>query len=285
MKSTKHIAIQGYQGSFHHEAAQQFFPLGKLSYSMCDSFDQLAAELQGHKVDYAVMAIENNIAGTILQNYRILREYDVYIIGELYLRISHCLYGNNHLPLSDITDVSSHPMALNQCLDFLRSIGNPRLQESKDTALSAFELRDHPTPHKACICSKSAGELAGLTLLAEGIETNKVNYTRFFILSNQPQVNEQADKASIHFGIPDQRGQLLKVLQEIDHLNLNMSKLQSYPQIGSLRSYVFHLDVEFDQIEQYYQLMDNIRPLVNDLQELGTYQKMDTFSLLNPRTK
>ncbi|HMP30090.1 MAG TPA: prephenate dehydratase domain-containing protein, partial [Saprospiraceae bacterium] len=157
------IAIQGYPGSFHDEAARKFF-MGEedLELVPANTFDILAKKLVDQEVDYAVMAIENSIAGTLLQNYRILRENNFWIVGETYLRIQHNLLVNPGVQLEDIRQVFSHPMALNQCLDFLSTIPGATLVEHPDTALSAIELAQKPNREHACIASLKAAELTGL---------------------------------------------------------------------------------------------------------------------------
>jgi prephenate dehydratase len=276
------IAIQGYPGSFHDEAARKFF-MGEeaLELKPANTFDILAKELSNQNVDYAVMAIENSIAGTILQNYRILRENNFWIVGETYLWIQHNLLVNPHTKLEDIQKVSSHPMALNQCLDFLNTLPKAALIEHADTALSAIELAENPNPHHACIASLKAAELTGLEVLQESIETNKNNYTRFFILSRtkQPSIYHY-NKASVYLRIPDEKGHLLKVLQAIESHDINMSKLQSFPVLGKFREYFFHLDLEFTDIKQYQAIREDLRKLTVEFSELGVYDRADLRDLI-----
>lgn len=271
------IAIQGYPGSFHDEAARKFF-MGEedLQLVPADTFDILAQKLDQGEVDYAVMAIENSIAGTILQNYRILREKNFWIVGETYLRIQHNLLVNPGVTLGQIRKVYSHPMALNQCLEFLSGIPEASLIEHQDTALSAIELADKPDPTVACIASLKAAALTGLEVLQESIETNKNNYTRFFILSKSKQPSlYHYNKASVYIRIPDEKGCLLKVLQAIEHHDINMSKLQSFPVLGKFREYFFHLDLEFSDIKQYQAIREVLKKLTVEFAELGVYDRAD----------
>lgn len=125
MKEEKNIvSIQGYEGSFHHQAAMTYFQGLEVECIPADSFDILAKQLASRKSHFAVMAIENSIAGSILQNYRILREYGFWIFGECYLHIQHCLLANHGTKMQDIEMVYSHPMALNQCLNFCKKSYN-----------------------------------------------------------------------------------------------------------------------------------------------------------------
>lgn len=272
----KNISIQGYAGSFHAQAANKYFG-SNVNLIPADSFEILARQLHEGNTENAVMAIENSIAGTILQNYRILRERSFWIEGEVYLRIEHCFITNHATLTKDITQVVSHPMALNQCLDYIiTKFPNAKLIESEDTALSAIQLAKEPRPDTACIASKQAGIINELKIVDEGIESNKSNYTRFFILKrDKTSINSEANKASLYIKIPDQKGQLLKVLKVIHEHDLNMSKLQSFPVMGSFREYFFHIDIEFDNLEQYYDLKEDMLAFTTDYSELGIYKRAD----------
>ncbi|MDF1698742.1 MAG: prephenate dehydratase [Saprospiraceae bacterium] len=276
----ENIAIQGYAGSFHDEVCRLYF--GDSGNAVpADSFNILGSMLSTGKVDSAIMAIENSIAGTLLQNYRILREAGFWIAGEKYLRIQHNLMSNPGTQIMDIKEVHSHPMALNQCLAFLRQYDHIKLVETEDTALSAMYVRDSKRTDLASISSLKAASLYGLEVLEEGIETNKTNYTRFFILKKERQeLDEQVDKASIYIRIPDVKGQLLKVLQVIDDHDLNMSKLQSFPVMGKLREYFFHIDIEFNHFDHYKKLKSDLIEFTHEYTELGIYKRDNSIQIL-----
>ena len=267
------IAIQGYPGSFHDEVCKLYYG-DHTNVVPADSFSILGNMLETGEVDRAIMAIENSIAGTILQNYRILREAGFWITGEKYLRIKHNLMSNKGVSLDDIKEVHSHPMALNQCLKFLSRFDHIKLVETEDTALSAIHVKESKRKDLASISSLKAADLYGLEILSEGIETNKTNYTRFFMLSKHRQtLSAKVDKASIYLRIPDVKGQLLKVLQVIDDHELNMSKLQSFPVLGKLREYFFHIDIEFEQLDQYEELRTELQKFTHEFTELGIYER------------
>ena len=283
---SRKVVIQGYPGSFHDEAARKYFKTG-IEGIPADSFDILAQILNGREADYGVMAIENSIAGTLLQNYRILRENNYWISGEVYLRIQHNLLVNPGVKIEDITEVESHPMAINQCLEFLSDYPHVKIIESKDTALSALKLKDNPKPNRACIASLAAADLYGLEVLNESIETNKANYTRFFIVSTAKELYDtrKTNKVTAYIRIPDTKGQLLKVLQRIEDHDLNLSKLQSFPVIGAFREYFFHMDIEFDHIDQYFDLKDDILEVTSEYDELGIYARADINDAIFAKAK
>lgn len=274
------IAIQGFPGCFHEEAAAKYFTGRDVSSFSCLTFDALANEVSQNKsLDYGIIAIENSIAGSLLQNYRILREHHFLIVGEVYLRIRHNLMALPGQNIDDIKEVSSHPMALNQCLDFLHKYPSMRLVESNDTALSAKIIRDELNQGHAAIGSAIAAEIYNLEILAAEIETSKVNYTRFFIIKNRSQnINiGDVDKASIYCLVDDTSGSLLKVMQIIANYGINISKLQSYPVLGKMNQYFFYIDLEIENHNQFKSLYEEIEKVTLQVEVLGLYQKASIY--------
>jgi prephenate dehydratase len=278
------IAIQGYPGSFHSIAASRYWDGQNLDLVPADTFDILGEMVASGDVDFGLMAIENSIAGTILQNYRIMRESNLSILGEQYLRIKHNLITLPGTSINQIKTVISHPMAIYQCTDFLYQYPQWKVISMEDTALAAQKIKEQGKKSKACIASVEAAELNGLEILAKSIESNKMNYTRFFVVGNTTQSSyTDADKASIYIRIPDKKGQLLQVLKAIDMCDINMSKLQSFPVLGSFREYYFHLDLEFDEIEKYIKLKKSLYDLTGEVQELGLYKRADITTIIEKK--
>jgi len=277
----KKVIIQGFPGSFHDDVAHRYFHNEDIEPVCASSFHVLGQRFQAeHDINYAVMAIENSIAGTILQNYKIIREQQFSIIGEAYLRIKMNLMASSDVEMSDIKEVHSHPMALYQCTQFLKMFPHIKLVESEDTALSAKFIADFQKKDIAAIASKRASKLYGLPIIAEGIEDNKANYTRFFVLSRHPQEVKAADKASIWIRIGHEAGSLLQVLSIIANQGVNLSKLQSYPVLGRFSEYAFHMDLEFEDIATYYKLKEILQGETKAYQELGIYKRADISAAL-----
>ena len=161
------------------------------------------------------MAIENSIAGSILANYNLLQRSNLVIVGEVYLQINQNLLVNPGVKLEDIREVHSHPMAIQQCFDFLDK-HDWKLVETEDTALSAKHIHQHKSRHMAAIASKLAAELFDLEIIAPNIHTLKNNYTRFLILKREDTIQEidGADKASLSFYTDHSRGSLARVLDK-----------------------------------------------------------------------
>lgn len=267
-------AIQGYEGSFHQEAARQFF--GKDTEVLpCATFRDVI-KIAGNKKesDGGVMAIENSIAGSILANYNLLQRSGLKIIGEVYLHIKQNLLVNPGVKLEDIREVHSHTMALQQCHDFLDKY-KWKLVETEDTALSAKHIHQHKSKHIAAIASKLAAELFDLDMIAPAIQTMKNNYTRFLVLQREDMAVtvDDANKASVNFHTDHSKGSLAKVLTRIAEGNINLSKLQSFPIPGTDFQYSFHADMEFDSPEQFIKVIEAIKPLTAELKIYGIYKR------------
>jgi prephenate dehydratase len=268
------VSIQGYEGSFHQVAAQQFF--GKnVKVIPCDTFREVVKIAANKKEsDGGVMAIENSIAGSILPNYNLLQKSSLQIVGEVFLHIKQNLLVNPGVKLQDIKEVHSHPMALQQCLEFLDKY-EWKLVETEDTALSAKLLHQHRNKHVAAIASKLAAELFQLEMIVPNIHTLKNNYTRFLILFRESDgiVIKDANKASVNFHTDHSRGSLAKVLTRIADGGINLSKLQSFPIPGSDWKYSFHADMEFDSLDQFNAVIKAIKPLTEEIKIYGVYKK------------
>jgi prephenate dehydratase len=269
------VSIQGYEGSFHQEAAEQFF--GKdVKVITCGTFREVVRVASSPKEsDGGVMAIENSIAGSILPNYNLLQKSGLRVVGEIYLQIGQNLLVNPGVKLEDIREVHSHHMALLQCIDYLEKHPSWKLVETEDTALSAKHLHQHRSRHSAAIASRLAAELFGLDILAPDIQTMKNNYTRFLILQREESAESVAnpDKASVNFHTDHSRGSLARVLTKIADGGINLSKLQSFPIPGSEWEYSFHADMEFEHLDQFEQVIEAIRPVTAELKIYGIYKK------------
>lgn len=277
----KRIAIQGVSGAFHDIAARQFFTEEEVEIIPCITFKEVFDAVQKSDEVLGIVAIENTIAGSLLQNYNLLRESGGVVVGEHKLRISHCICALPGQKLEEISEVYSHPIALRQCEDFLEHHHHLRAVESDDTALSAKEIADQHIVGRAAICSSFAAQLYGLDILADGIETNKRNFTRFLVVAHPDHATRilpsiQVDKSSIVFTLPHEEGSLAKVLSILSFYRVNLTKIQSLPILGREWEYQFYISLTFDNYERYRQSLDAVRPLLKDFQVLGEYREAPT---------
>lgn len=271
MKST--IAIQGILGSNHHKVAQLYFG-NEIQLDECLSFDALVHSLMEGKSDYAIMAIENTIAGSIIPNYALIDANNIHINGEYYLNIHHHLMALPNQTIEDITEVCSHPMALLQCKEFFKQHPHIKLVEDNDTAEVARRIQEQQLKGTAAIATKTAAELFQLHVLSAEIQTIKTNATRFVILQKEKPSNriDQIDKASLRFELDHKRGSLATVLNVMSDCKLNLTKIQSLPIIETPWKYAFFVDVTFEAYEDYTKAISILEIMSTSLKVLGTYK-------------
>ena len=271
----KRVTIQGIAGCFHETAAHQFFDEEPIEVIPCESFERLFATLAGDSSLYGIAAIENTIAGSLLQNHELLRASHLRVIGEEKIRISHMLCALPGQRIEDIEEIRSHPIALMQCGTFLQTMPAARIVERDDTAGSAREIAEGGLMGVAAICGEDAAKLYGLEILAYAIETNRHNFTRFLVLADSDSAPEvaDADKASFIFTLPHTQGSLSKVLTVLSFYDVNLTKIQSLPIIGHEWEYRFYIDVTFNNIARYRQAVEAVKPLTSDFTILGEYRE------------
>lgn len=270
------VAIQGYEGCFHHIAAEGFFGDG-IGIIPCATFRGVVKALEEGSADAALMAIENSIAGSILPNYGLLQNQRLRAVGEVYLRIQQNLLVLPDVELEEVREVWSHPMALLQCADYLDNKGW-RLVETEDTALSAAQIAREGIRHAAAIAGELPARLFGLKIIAPQINTIKNNHTRFMVLRRseecEPDRNrDRINKASMYFRVGHHKGSLVSVLNTMERYNINMTKLQSYPVPSDPFHYLFHLDMEFQDVWEYREAVMHMSSVSDGLTVYGEYTK------------
>ena len=271
-KKKLQVAIQGIATSFHEVAALSYFqePIDTLE---CLSFHRLCEHLKNGTADYAVMAIENSIAGSILPNYFLLQEYHFSIVGELYLPIHMHLLALPGVSIKDLKTIESHPMAIRQCSEYLHSLNGIEIRESDDTALSAKRVKELQLKNTAAIANEFAAKKFGLNILEKRIETHKKNFTRFLILTKRSTPKAESNKASLSFEVANEVGSLADALMTFKSYSINLSKIQSIPIIGRPSEYSIHIDVEWRSRKNYDVAMREVLRQVKNLNVLGEYKK------------
>lgn len=277
----RQITIQGVAGCYHDAAARSYFaannPDDEIETIPCDTFSDMFQCLDSDTDLLGIMAIENTIAGALLQNHELLRKSSLRIVGEHKMRISHVLAALPGQKIKDITEVNSHPMALRQCEQFLHRYPHMKVAEAFDTAGSAKMISEGQIKGRAAVCGAYAAQLYGLNILADNIETNKRNFTRFLILADSMSAQDllpnncEPNKASIAFTLPHTQGALSKILTILSFYDINLTKIQSMPIIGREWEYRFYIDLTFDSIARYQKAIDAVRPLLTDFKTFGEY--------------
>ncbi len=273
----KRIAVQGIAGSFHEDAALKFFN-EEIEIVECKSFTSVCELIDADKVDFAVMAIENSIAGSLLKNYQLIRDFHLRIIGEIYLHIQMNLMVSPGVKKEDITEIYSHPVALQQSMEYIEKYyPDVKLHEDLDTAAAARLISEQKPKNGAAIANLRAAEMYNLEILETGIESNKKNYTRFLILSKQGNPTEGTNKASICFEVGHFYGALARVLNIFAENKINLNKIQSVPILGKPNEYTIHVDIEWEKTENYDKAIHQVLKSASSLSILGEYIKGDIY--------
>jgi len=227
------VAIQGYNGAFHEIAARNYFQDQAIEIVQCLTFEDVVDHvLIGEEDHVGLMAIENTLGGSLMNNYRLLQENNLKVVGEVFLRVKQHLIGLPGASISNPEEVHSHPMAIAQCRNYFKNYPSIRLVEAEDTALSVKRVSEQSNPNIGAIGSELAASIYDLEILEDSIETDKKNYTRFLVLRDAdldffPQ--EKIEKVSISFSTGHEVGSLYKILTVLSAYNVNLTKIQSSP--------------------------------------------------------
>lgn len=265
------IVFQGVEGAYSQQALIAYFG------TQCDSYhvetwkDAMEA-IQNGEADFAVLPIENSSAGIVSENYDLLVEYDNYIVGEQIIKIEHALLGLPEADIDGINCVYSHPQALMQCSGYLEEHRNWEKISLKNTAIAAKKVCDEGNPHQAAIASNITADIYGLKVLANVIQNNQNNSTRFIIVSGKKIYSQKATRISICFELPHESGSLYRMLSHFIYNNLNMTNIQSRPIRGRNWEYRFFIDFEgtFDDTSVQNALL-GLKEETLSLRILGTY--------------
>ena len=273
LKRAHKIAYQGANGAYSWMACRKYFgdDIEPIGYT---SFVEVVDAVDSGTVDLSFLPIENVLAGTVYEVYDLLAESKLHVVGEEYLKIEHCLIGLEGTPLDHICTVLSHPVALQQCTAFIKSLPNASYQSYIDSAEAVRKVKDEDDSTQAAIASAEAAELYGLTVLRRGIADHPENYTRFWIISR--------DSASVDTRIPAKtsfllvtdhsEGALVAALSALSSEGINLTKLESRPRKGTPWQYQFHIEMEGNIDEaRIFEALDQVRSRARFLRVLGCF--------------
>jgi prephenate dehydratase len=268
-----YVAIQGEKGSFHEVAANEYFGNESIILVPCSTFDETVNSVLQGRAEYAVLAIENARAGSILYNYNLIRESRLKILGEIRLRIRQNLMALPGTSIDSLSEIRSHPIALSQCMEFLNTLKGVTLIETDDTAGSARIISEQGLAGTGTVASAGAADIYGLEILAGGIETYKKNYTKFHIIGNESAMPDVGDKASVCFATGHKPGSLARVLLTLADMNINLSKIQSVPRLNGNWEYMFYVDLELSTASKMDHIVRALEEHTMNPEILGIYNK------------
>jgi prephenate dehydratase len=266
-KKAYRVAFQGERGAYSEEAAVSHFGEG-IEPVPCTSFDQVFEEVEAGSSDYGIVPIENSLAGSIHRNYDLLLRHDLHVVGEVAIRIAHCLIANRGVTLEGVKEVHSHPQALAQCERSLSRWPHIEKVTAYDTAGSVKLLQEEGTLDRAAIASRRAAEIYDMDILVEGLEDDPENYTRFLVLSRGEAVTAGPSKTSIVFAMDNVPGALFKTLGVFALRDIDLTKIESRPLQGRPWHYFFYLDFAGGLHEEH------CRKAIGHLEEIATFLRV-----------
>jgi 3-deoxy-7-phosphoheptulonate synthase len=272
-EQSRNVVYPGVPGSFSHKACLQFFGAEAPHYG-CNSFREVFEAVQNGEATLGIVPVENSLTGSIHENYDLLLEYDLHIVGEMTLKIEHSLIGHPGAPLDKIKRVYSHTQVFRQCKEFLEGHADWDLVACKDTATAVRRLKENNDPEEAAIAGKEAVDLYGMTLLQKGIETSPRNFTRFVVISAGDFLDGPKNKSSLIYSVSDRPGSLYETLKILAERKINLVKLESRPVHSKPWEYLFYADIEADINDpEYSSLLDELKEKTEFLKILGSYAK------------
>ena len=235
------VAYQGEAGAYSEEGAMGLFPGAELR--PFSSIRKVFEAVEVGRVDLGLVPMDNSQAGSINETYDLFLKHGLHLVGETVVRVDHCLLALPGSQIDDLVEVISHPQAIAQSEEFLNSL-SVSIRAEYDTAGAAKRIFEDKLEGTAAIASRRAGEIYGLAILAEKIQTYPDNYTRFGALSRSPEALTDANKSSLVFGVGHVAGSLYRCIGAFAERHLSLSKLESRPRAGRPWEYVFYVDVE-----------------------------------------
>jgi chorismate mutase/prephenate dehydratase len=283
--SNKKIIYQGIKGSHSWLAGVKFFG-GNNKFIEANNFKEIFLKVDKNKADYGVIPIENSLIGSIYENYDLLKQFKLKVVGEIYLKIEHNLLGIkfNHLKgekrIKLIKKIYSHPKALEQCSKFFERYNWLEKVAFSDTAGAAKYVAEAKDLTLGAIASKIAAKIYKLEIIKEKIEDDKNNYTRFWIITKKyflKKPSKKDNKGSIIFTLKHQPGSLYNALKVFAENKINLTKIESRPIIGKPFEYLFFVDFEFDKNDKILKILEELKKKTIFLEILGFYEKGKFF--------
>ncbi len=272
------VAFQGEKGAYSEIASKKLFG-EKISTSPSFSFDEVFRKVKNGDVNFGIIPVENSLTGIIFETYDLLLKYSLTIVGEANLKINHQLISNKNYKLNQIKKIYSHPQALSQCSEFIKSLKNAEPVPAYDTAGSALLFKDEKHEAIAAIASMEAAKLYNLKILKRDIQNNKENFTRFLAISKK-KINRKfgKPKTSICFELKNMTGVLFKALSVFALRDIDLLKIESRPIPHKPFEYIFYVDLVGSLEDSKIKLaLNHLSEISISITKFGTYDAGNTY--------
>ncbi|MGM9522933.1 MAG: bifunctional chorismate mutase/prephenate dehydratase [Faecousia sp.] len=265
------VACQGVEGAYSQLACEKLFATPSIQYFR--NFEGVFSAIEAGFCRYGILPIENSTAGSVNRVYDLMIEHNFSIVRSTRLKIDHCLLAKpDH---AQIKEIFSHEQAINQCADFLKSLGNVKITCCENTAVAAQTVALSDRKDIAALSSRMCAELYGLKVVQSSVQDEGNNHTRFLCISKDTEIYPGADKTSVMMILPHKPGALYKVLARLYALGINLLKLESRPLPDRDFEFMFYLDLETSVYsEEFVQLMCEIGSICEEFKYLGSYTEV-----------
>ncbi|MBT3387754.1 MAG: 3-deoxy-7-phosphoheptulonate synthase [Desulfobacula sp.] len=268
---SKTAAFIGEYGAFSHKASLGYFGEDITPVPM-KTFKDIFHAVQTGTCQYGVIPLENSLSGSIHENFDLLQEYDLKIIGEITIRVKHALIAQKNVSKNEIVKILAPPPAFSQCKNYLDQYPDIELVPVKATSSAVRHVKDSNDKHAAAIGSTMAAKIFDMNIIEESIEDNPRNYTRFAIIAKEVKGHKKVNKTSIIFSTGHKPGALFEVLKVFSEYQINLVKLESRPMLGKPWEYMFYLDLEADiESTKLLPVMEKLQEKSENLRILGRY--------------
>jgi 3-deoxy-7-phosphoheptulonate synthase len=270
-KSSKTAAFIGEFGAYSHKASLGYFG-EEITPVPMRTFKDIFNAVHTEECQYGVIPLENSLSGSIHENYDLLQEYDLKIIGEITIRIKHALIAQKGTTKDQIKRILSPPPPFAQCKNYLDQYPDIELVPATATSSAVKQVKESGDKYAAAIASTMAANIFDMNIIEESIEDNPRNYTRFAIIAKQVKGSKRANKTSIIFSTGNKPGALFEVMKIFSEYNINMVKLESRPMLGKPWGYMFYADIEADiETPELKPVMGKLKEKSEDVRILGRY--------------
>lgn len=268
------IGYQGVEGSYSEMACRSFAGDGSYETKGCPTFKALVDDLMRDRVDYIALPVENSTSGPITRTIDLMKYLEVDAVEEIYVKIDHALITRKPVAIEELTEVYSHPEALEQCYGYLSSHPHLEVREYSDTADAVRMVKASDDPTVAAIAGSHAAEMYGMNVARENISDNPYNTTRFlfFRKGTKPRL-KNTNKTSLYIETDHSTGSLNEILNIFSRHGINLLNLTSRPIQHKPFSYGFFIDVEKGTDDTLHYALDDIEKVSRYINILGTYQK------------